>query len=150
MSYDKITSETVTVETGQFKRTTIRKGKKRRIETVRFQKNPKKVVLAQINDLQLYCFPYENSDFVFLGKFPNFTMALNKYECRALIVFYNKARWYLSNGWQNKAHWTKQAQKDSASCEKAFNMGLKQLKDNQTEARHTYYNIGRGESKHET
>jgi len=122
-------TETILTETGIFKRIYHRIGKKRQVHTERTKKNPKKVVLARIEDLELYVLPYEFPDKIFLGKYPEFTMMLDKYSIPKLMVFYNKARWYAKKEWQNKLHFTKEAQKGSALLVKAFNMGLKQLKE---------------------
>lgn len=121
-------SRTKTEEWGRFKRTTERRGKKRKQKTERVKKNPKKVRLCQIRDLELYVLPYEYPDTVFIGKYPKFSMALDKYDIPRLFVFVNKMRWFLNGEWQKKVLFTKQSKKDSALCKKAYSSGLDELK----------------------
>jgi len=122
-------SRTQIEEHGVFKRTYQRKGKQKRQRTERLKKNPKKVVLCQIRDLELYVLPYEYPDTAFLGKYPTFSMAIDRYDLPRVFVFFNKLRWFLNGGWHKKVHSTKEAKKQSVSLEKAYNVGLAELKE---------------------
>lgn len=124
-------SKTTIVEIGKFTRIYERKGKRKRVRTKREKKNPKKVVLAKINDLELYVIPYDFPDCVFLGVYPEFTMKLEKHDIPKLLVFYNKARWFIEQKWLKKRHRTKRAENTSTSILKAYNFGVKKLKEAQ-------------------
>ncbi|MDI6905676.1 MAG: hypothetical protein QMD13_09390 [Candidatus Bathyarchaeia archaeon] len=121
-------SETVIIEKGGFERYYYRKGKKAKHKTVRHKsKNPEKVTLANIGNLELYVYPYQHPDKVFIGVYP-YSQTLSKSEVSALLGFYNKARWFLQEKWTKKAHFTKRAKIDSTLIQKAYGEGLDKLK----------------------
>lgn len=118
------------VETGVFTRVVENQNKKRRQKTERLKKNPEKVVLCKFGDLELYCYPYSQPDRVYLGEYPNFTMTISKSDLSSMFTAYIKARWFLAGCWQNQRHQTKRAVYTSTSIFKAYDYGLKRLKDN--------------------
>lgn len=124
----KYPSRTKTEEHGQFKRTFYRKGKRKRQKTERLKKNPKKVTLCHIRDLEVYVIPYDYPNTVFIGKYPHFSMALDRYDIPRLFVFINKMRWFLDGYWQKGADFTKEAKTAPALLKKAYNLGLDELK----------------------
>jgi len=124
----KYPSRTQIEEHGIFKRTYQRKGKQKRQRTERLKKNPKKVTLCRVKELEIYVFPYEYPDTVFIGKYPTFSMALDRYDIPRLFVLVNKMRWFLDGKWQKRVNFTKEAQTHSALLQKAYNLGLDELK----------------------
>lgn len=94
-------SVTKTVESGAFIRTVVRTGKKRRQKTQRFKKSQKKVILGHIGDFEVYVYPYDYGDCIFIGKFPVSTY-INKTNYKALFGLFNRMRWYLNGEWQIK------------------------------------------------
>ena len=126
---ERYPSRTKIEEHGVFKRTYERKGKRKRQKTERLTKNPKKVVLSQIRDLELYILPYEYPDTVFIGRYPDFTMAIDKHDLPRVFVFFNKMRWYFDGIWQKKKHRTNEATKQAVLIKEAYNIGLAELKE---------------------
>ena len=116
-------SRTKTVESGAFIRTTYRVGKKRKQETKRFQKNQKKVILGRIGDFEIYCYPYEYPDTVFIGQFPVSTQ-IDSASVTQLISGYNKAKSYLDGNYFKKPNWRKGANSRRRDIKKAYNLGL--------------------------
>lgn len=93
-------SETVIEEHGTFKRTYRRKGAKKKVKTERKKKNPEKVVLAKMGDLELYVYPYSYPDKIFIGSYPKFTQVLEMSDLPKFFVFFNRAKWFLNGEWQ--------------------------------------------------
>jgi len=126
-------------ETGTFKRVYLRKGKQKKVKTQRTKKNNKKVVLARMGKLELYVIPYDFPDSVFIGQYPNFTQKLDKYEIPKLLVFFNKARWYLNGSYLEKPKKGSKkrfyVEKSSALLQKAFSSGIDNVKEAQKKPR---------------
>jgi len=123
-----MSSITKTVETGAFYRTVIRKGKKRKQKTIRLTKNEKKVTLGYIGDFEVYIYPYDYPDTVFIGKFPVSTK-IEGTDWRKLYRIARKVKWYLTGeAWKTK-HYTKASKKAYTQLIKAYNSGLKSLKN---------------------
>ena len=122
-------SETVIEESGVFKRTYHRKGKKKRVKTERQKKNPLKVTIGKIGELEVYVYPYEYPEKVFLGQYPQFTMVLSKDDLPRWFSTYNILRWYFNGEWQNKRKQTKQAKRARQAIVLAYNLGLKRQKE---------------------
>jgi len=127
----KTQTETITKEHG-FRRLIIRKGKTKRQKTEIIQKNPYKVTLDKIGDLELYCYPFNYPEQVFIGT-GNESQTLNKYEIRQLFRFYNFSNWYLNGEWQHKTK-SKRTEKRRREIEKAYDLGLKRQKENENSA----------------
>lgn len=126
-------SETIIEETGVFKRTLWRKGKQKRQRTERKKKNPAKVVLAKIGDLDLYVYPYDFPDKVFLGSYPNFTMSLDKADVKKLFKIYNISKWYLDQEGFTKPKGDRKSRRGAdarrRSIQKAYSYGLNKIKE---------------------
>lgn len=116
-------SYTKTVESGAFIRTKWRKGNKRTVKTVKMTKNEKKVVLGYIGDFEVYVYPFDYPDSVFIGKFPVSTK-IDFFHVKDLFVAFNRARWYLEGNWQNGANFTKQAKTSRDAIVSAYNRAL--------------------------
>lgn len=143
-----MTSETVITETGVFQRKYWRKGKKKRQKTQRLRKNPLKVVLGKIGDLEVYVYPYQFPDKIFLGHYPDFTMVLGKEDLGKIWGMLNKMRWYLNGEWSTKERKrygisevirTKQAKRARVAMVRAYNLGLsRQKKAKSPSLKHNY------------
>lgn len=116
-------SYTKTVESGAFIRTIRRKGKKRKIKTERFKKNEKKVILGHIGDFEVYVYPYDYPDKVFLGQFPISTM-LDNSNFAQLLSNYNKVKSFLEGNYFSKPNWRKGANSRRRDIQRAYNRGL--------------------------
>ena len=121
-------SETIIKEHGVYKRTLYRKGRKRRQRTQRLKKNPEKVVIGKIGELEVYVYPYNFPDKVFLGQYPNFTMTLTKQDIPKLFCIYNISRWYFNGEWQNEPKKSKPAKRLRKLLILAYKTGLDKLK----------------------
>jgi len=62
----------------------------------RAYKNPEKVTLGWIGELEVYCYPYQFPDTVFIGHYPFTGTKLDKYEIRQLGKAWIRSRSYLS------------------------------------------------------
>lgn len=114
-------------ESGAFIRTYVRRGKKRHVKTKRIRKNNKKVVLGSIGDLEIYVYPFDYPDLVFIGKFPVST-TVTRGNVNEVIAGYNKIKWYLSGEWQNGFKNGKGANSSRRAIITAYDLGWKQYK----------------------
>lgn len=99
---------TITEERGYFLRKRYRKGKTKRQKTTIIKPNMQKVKLMNINGLELYVYPQDFPDRVFIGIYP-LSIELKQRDIRNLLGMYNKSRWFLANEWQKKRKQTKEA-----------------------------------------
>lgn len=118
-------SVTKTTESGAFIRTTIRKGKKRRQKTKRIKKSDKKVVLGYIGEFEVYVYPYDFPDTVFVGKFPISTQ-LESGDERKLTGVTNKIRAYFRGDYFSEPKRSKGANARRRTIQRAYNQGLKE------------------------
>ena len=125
-------TRTQITEHGVFKRVYTRVGKKKRVETQRLKKNPKKVRLGKIGDLEIYVFPYDYPDRVFLGKYPEFKMSIDMHQLGQWFSMYNVMSWFLSGSWEKEVKKPTRKQKRSNRTRQriltAYNLGLEELK----------------------
>jgi len=117
-------STTITTESGAFIRKTVRKGKKRRQKTVRMTKNQKKVILCKIGDFEVYVYPYDYPDTVFMGEFPVSTQIERGTEPQFFRA-YNLIRAYFSEAYFNNDGKRKATNARRRTIQKAYNLGLK-------------------------
>ena len=123
-------TETIIKEHG-FRRLIIRKGKTKRQKTEIIQKNPMKVTLDKIGDLELYCYPFDYPDTVFIG-LGEHSQPLNMYQTRQLFKFYNVSRWFLQGEWTKDLDWRgkpKRSMRTRGELKKAYNLGLERQKE---------------------
>ena len=121
---DTYESITKTTESGAFIRTVTRKGKRRKQETKRIQKNDKKVTLGFIGEFEVYAYPYDFPDTVFVGKFPVST-SISKGQEGQIYSIANIIRHYLEGNYFNKPNWRKGANSRRRAIQKAYNRALK-------------------------
>lgn len=119
-------SYTKTVESGAFIRTKIRKGRKTKTKTKRMQKNDKKVILGHIGDFELYAYPFQYPDVVFIGQFPVST-CIDNANINQLISCYNKARAYLAGNYFSEPNFRKGANSRRRDIQRAYNCGLNEI-----------------------
>lgn len=122
-------------ESGAFIRTIIRSGKKRKQQTRKFKKNDKKVILGHIGDFEVYCYPYDYPDTVFIGAFPVSTQ-LDNSNINGLIAAYNKARSFLNGNYFNKPNWRKGANSRRRDIKRAYNLGLNEQRSKEKPSFH--------------
>jgi len=120
-------STTITTESGAFIRKTIRKGTKRRQKTIRITKNQKKVVLGFIGEFEVYVYPYDYPDTVFIGKFPISTKITSGHE-NGLLSVAQTVRHYLRGDYFNEPNWRKGSNSRKRAIRKAYNTGLDEVK----------------------
>lgn len=90
------------------------------------KRNQKKVVIGYLGDFEVYVYPYEYPDSVFIGAFP-ISVSLDKSNVGMLFHIYNVARWYLSNEWQTKETWRNAPNSRRRAILTAFNLGLSEF-----------------------
>jgi hypothetical protein len=110
-------------ESGFFSRTTIRKDGKSHTETIKFKPNQKKVILGFLGELEVYVYPFDFPDKVFLGKFPLNT-EFDSTNVQTLLGAYNKVKWFLAGQWQKKPKTTIRTQMRRQRISTAYNLGL--------------------------
>lgn len=113
-----------TVESGAFLKTIWRKNGKRTQKTVKMEKNMQKVVLGTIGDFEVYVYPYDYPDKVFIGKFPVSTM-ITSTNVQQVLGVYNQMKWFLSNAPFSKPTNRKGANMRRQQIVSAYNLGLK-------------------------
>lgn len=106
-------------EYGFYIREKWRSKKKRTQKTHRFPKNLEKVVIAQIGTLEIYVYPYQFPNQVFLGLFP-INVKLSKYQANDLMRAFNTIRWYLEDKWTDKPTRNKKANALRRALQKAY------------------------------
>ena len=82
------------VEYGTFTRTISRRGSKRTVKTKTIAPNPAKVVLGHIGEMEVYVYPFDFPNNVFVGKFPNST-CLDRGDASMLHGLANICTWFL-------------------------------------------------------
>ena len=120
-------STTRETEYGYFIRQKVRHGKKRRQKTTRLPKNPEKVTLAKLGDLEFYILPKAFPDKVFIGLYPLSTY-VEEHQINDFFRIYNQIRWYFNEGWQREENTTKRANLTRQRIERAYNAGISKLK----------------------
>ena len=122
-------SITKTTESGAFIRTTIRKGKRRKQKTIRIKPNQEKVVLGHLGDFEVYAYPYDFPDRVFIGSFPVSTQIE---DYREVLSIGQRIRHYLDGDYlQNKRKKQKGAKVRTEAIVQAYNLGLKRRTEGQ-------------------
>lgn len=89
---------------GTFETLRVRRGLKKRQRTEKsreHKKNPRKVVLCKMGDLEIYVLPFDFPDKVFLGKYP-VNVELDEFTFNFLFKAYNRIRWFLRGEWQKE------------------------------------------------
>ena len=85
----KYPSRTKIEEHGVFKRIYQRKGTQKRQKTERMKDNPAKVVInhvgSSLGQLEVYVYPYDYPDTVFLGKYPVFSVGFTELQAKQLF-----------------------------------------------------------------
>lgn len=116
---------TKTVESGAFIRTRYRIGDKRKVKTEKFTKNQKKAIFGHIGDFEVYTYPYDYPDTVFIGTFPISTK-IDSSNVNQLIRAYNMAKAYLSGNYFSKPNSGKGANSRRQLIQRAYNQGLEE------------------------
>jgi hypothetical protein len=98
----KTPTVTKRVEHGTFTRTIIRRDKRVTVKTTYAKPNPKKVIIGKLGDLEVYVYPYDFPNRVFMGKFP-VTFSLTKQDIAAMLGLASISTWFL-NGNAFKSH----------------------------------------------
>ena len=124
---DNDASTTRTTESGAFIRTVIRKGNKRKQETKRIKKNDKKVILGHIGEFEVYVYPYDFPDTVFIGCFPLSTK-INVSNLSELRRACNLIKAYLDGIYFKNDGWRKSTNSRRRAIQTAYNLGLKDVK----------------------
>ena len=127
----KKVSITQTTEYGYYIRKKTRTGKKRRQKTIRPPRNPEKVCLAQLKELEFYVYPKNHPDKVFIGIYPLSTY-IEYDDLKRLWGILNKIRWYLREDWTKQRKQTKAAKYSREAIVRAYNAGLSRLKEFKT------------------
>ena len=118
---------TKTTESGAFIRTKIRYGNKTKTETLRIKPNQKKVVLGHVGEFEVYVYPFDFPDKVFLGKFPVST-ALNSTDVKNILGVYNQMRWFLAGNAFIEPNSRKGANSRRRAIVSAYDCALNELK----------------------
>ena len=90
-------TRTEEIEEGTYIRRKIRHGEKRKQKTNRLRKNPEKVILTYLGDIEFFCYPYHNDETVYARIGKSIT-GIDKYESQKLLHCYNRIKWALNGG----------------------------------------------------
>jgi hypothetical protein len=138
---------TKTTESGAFIRTVIRHGKQRIQTTKRIKPNMKKVVLGYVGEFEVYVYPFDYPDKVFMGKFPVSTM-LDSTNVKQILGVYNQMRWFLSGQAFNEPLKSKAANARRRAIVSAYNLALNEKRSNdKTRFSPNYNYTNNGEKK---
>lgn len=119
-------STTRKTEYGYFVRKTVRHGKKRRQKTVLRKRNPEKVTLGYIGDVEFYTYPYEFPNKIFFGIYPLSTYIEAGQE-EDILRIYNKVRWYFKEEWTKQRTSSKRANSRRRHIQRAYIAGEKRV-----------------------
>lgn len=86
------------------------------------------MVLGKLNDIEIYVYPYEYPDKVFLGIYPLSTV-IGIEDLPKILGLYNKIRWYLQEDWLRKPKTEKGAKYPRERIVRAYNTGLDERKE---------------------
>jgi len=141
-------SMTKTVESGAFIRTVWRKGKKRRQESLRIKPNYKKVILGGFGEFEVYVYPFDYPDKVFIGKFPVSTYLVMS-DVKKLMGLTATMRWFLDGKAFNEDGWRKGVNSRRRAIQNSYNLALSELRSKEkTRIKHNYnYTTGKGAKK---
>lgn len=128
-------SETTLTESGLFIRKKVRKGTKTRQKTIRLKKNPEKVILGHIAELEVYTYPYDYPDTVFIGRFPMSVM-LERGQENSLLSIRNKIKSYFDGAYYSKDGRIKATNSRRHTVQRAYNTGLDKRKKTKTNSSH--------------
>jgi len=91
------------------------------------KQNDKKVILGHLGDFEVYVYPYDFPDTVFIGAYPVSTQ-ITTGNIGEVMAAYSRASWFLAGNWQNKPNWRIGPNSRRRACEKAYNSGLETIK----------------------
>lgn len=120
---------TMTIETeyGYFIRRKTRRGKKRTQKTERLKKQSQKVVIDRIGELEIYVYPYDYPEKVFLGIYPLSTV-IGEEDFKRFFGILNKIRWYFNDEWVKDRKREKGVKSLRQRIVNSYNMGLEEMK----------------------
>ena len=84
-------------KTGEYQEKVITHGDTTTRNETRFEKNPMKLSLCWIGNIEIYCYPYSNFNKIYI-RYGRKTQAINIYELPKLMLGYNRAKWFLTYG----------------------------------------------------
>jgi hypothetical protein len=146
-SYPITETITKTTESGAFIRTVIRRGKQRKQTTIRIKPNQKKVVLGHIGELEVYVYPFDFPDTVFLGKFP-VSIQLSRAGVSEMMRMSNTCKWFLDGKAFNAPNWRKGVNARRRDIQAAYNQALLELRSSEKPRKTLNYNYtNNGEKK---
>lgn len=106
---------------GLYRQKIITHGKKRKVTTERIERNPEKVILCYLGNIEFHCYPFQNQDKIYARIGDNF-IALNKYEIKGMIAVYNILKW-VTDGGIKKALKNESMSKISKEIKEAYKAG---------------------------
>lgn len=116
-------STTTTTEYGYYIRKKIRHGKRRKQKTTRIKNNPEKIILGKLGDLEIYAYPYQYPNKIFVGIYPLSTY-IEEHQKEDILVLYNRVRWYFNEEWTKKRKQGKWAKTSRKAIVSAYNHAL--------------------------
>lgn len=119
---------TITTETGVYQRKIYRKGKTARQKTIKCKKNPEKVVLGYLGQAEVYVYPYNFPDKVFIAQFPNKPIVIDTTNLGDLFKTFNLCRWFFNDAF-SKPKKRKGANSRRRSVSRGYKVGLDKLKN---------------------
>jgi hypothetical protein len=87
----------------------------------------KKVVLGHFGDFEVYVYPFDYPDKVFVGKFPISTM-FDSTNVKQTLGVYNQMRWFLSGEAFKEPNWRKGSNSRRRAIVSAYNLALSELR----------------------
>lgn len=126
-------SVTRTSEYGYFIRRKVRRGRKQRQKTEYLKKSSKKVIIDRIGDLEIYVYPKDFPDKVFLGIYPMSTM-IDSRDYNRLFGILNRIRWYFNDDWVSDRKRGKEANSLRQRIVNSYNLSIAELKKAKTDS----------------
>jgi hypothetical protein len=88
-------SVTKRVESGTFTRTIIRRDGRKTVKTTLIKPNKKKVIIGHLGDMEVYVYPFEFPNRVFIGKFP-YSTSLDRQDAAKMFGLAHTMMWFLN------------------------------------------------------
>ena len=63
---------------------------------IKYVRNPAKITLAYLGNIEFFCYPYSSTDKIFM-RIGRKVQALDKYDLPKLMAIFNKGRWFVDN-----------------------------------------------------
>ena len=63
---------------------------------IKFERNPAKITIAYLGNVEFFCYPYSSTDKIFM-RIGRKVQAIDKYDLPKVFAIFNKGRWFVEN-----------------------------------------------------